>query len=239
MQKNPYFSNDIKTKPEIFPKMSHNVSLHCPQYLKVFKPNDSIHKELASYVTCIPENQMTADTHEKADDIYPPSMSSYEDAIGSIKNKLATIEEKLTKVSILEQSLATRQYVSDIENRVMLYIFPACRSSPYYLRSLQNLLTFLSNPSNKEIAGDNAEVAWNALTQNEQTSILRRKEWILSNTNSLKIHIKFLKKKGDPFAHPKYDFNELIRYYESVNEQEIVESLRACQATSEMEFPSL
>ena len=189
-----------------------------PQYLKKFKPKD---------------------THEKADDIYPPSMSSYEDAIGSIKNKLVTIEEKLTKVSILEQSLATRQYASDIENRVMLYIFPACRSSPYYLRSLQNLLTFLSNPSNKEIAGDNAEVAWNALTQNEQTSILRRKEWILSNTNSLKLHIKFLKKKGDPFAHPKYDFNELIRYYESVNEQEIVESLRACQATSEMEFPSL
>ena len=81
-----------------------------------------------------------------------------------LKQKLDAIEEE---VNTIKQALSTRQYASSIENRVMQYIFPNCRSKPYYIGSFKNLLVFISNPSDKDIVGEKAEDAWNALTRDK------------------------------------------------------------------------
>ena len=65
------------------------------------------------------------------------------------------------------------------------------------------------------------------------------KNWILDNTVDLKHHINILKQQGDPFSHPNFDVNDLIQYYEKVNDSEMVESLQNCKLASDMKFPSL
>jgi regulator of replication initiation timing len=64
-----------------------------------------------------------------------------------LRDRLTRVETELGGLREMSRHLGVREVASNIEQNVMMHIFPACSRRPYFLKGLVNLQRFIADPT--------------------------------------------------------------------------------------------
>jgi hypothetical protein len=132
----------------------------------------------------------------------------------------------------MSEALCAREIGNKTNELVRKFIFSDSVKKPYYIRSLKNLLKFISDPIKAEksaLCGERAPDEWFKLSESKREDIIRKSRIISEEFPDLKESIENLKENWAT-AHPKCEnFDAIVEFFREAGDVDTASSLLECR----------
>lgn len=155
--------------------------------------------------------------------------SVFEDKLNSVVRELISVKQEFRQIN---EALCARKIGYKTDELVRKFIFSDSVKKPYYIRSLKNLLKFISDPNYAEkygLCGERARDEWFKLSESKREDIIQKSRIISEEFPDLQESIESLKSNWCT-AHPKCEsYDAILDFFREAGDDDTASSLLECR----------